>query len=179
MKMTSLQILIAGLFVVLASSCGHKQSEPTQSNVTAQPEAAPKARAQATKQQKHRAPVELSLTSSGQTGNVTLSLSITAKGAIPSASARFVLPEGVDSLGQVLDRPLGSLAMDDVVTVTLNVRVPSEGAHLIAAGVDVQMAPGRKLSRSATLALGARPAPEDARTRVITLPDGHTVRVEE
>lgn len=166
-----------GITCLLVGACSHQSAEVA-------PTVAPEVPAQAANQDQQRAgktyaPADLELTTSGQTGVVDVVLTVTATADLPNAHARVVVPDGVTLVSATREADLGPLAKGTQGRLTVRVRIPYEGRYTFAGGVEVKVGPGRQLAKAVTTEVGAGPREEPAKTRVIQLPEGGSVRVGE
>lgn len=113
-------------------------------------------------QEKVRAPVDVSLRTSGRSGRVVATLTVTARSPVPQAVSRFVLPTGVVRVEGALESELGPLAGGETRSVRLVIEVPKSGGFVLLAGVDARMNAGLQLHAGTSAPLGEVKEPSPA-----------------
>jgi len=119
------------------------------------------------------APVDMSLSATGQAGQVRVTLKFSVTTDVPEVIARFVVPAGVSVEDGTVERQYGAMAAGSQVTHTVTLNVPAEGRFKLGAGVDCVMHAGMTLNSARVLFLGTAKAPED-RSRVVRPANSNT-----
>lgn len=100
------------------------------------------------------APAEIHLTQTGPLETMDLLLDFRISRDAPDVKARFVVPPEVEVLQGELERDFGPLSAGQGGKLQLEVRVPSTGSYVLAAGVDLQISSGVRLHKSAAVKVG-------------------------
>jgi hypothetical protein len=171
-------MLVSGLTLPSAcsSSAPQQVDAPPATAVTTTP--APPAATPAPKPAEHaklQAPITSQLRVSATTGDIEATLTVTADRDLRSTMARFSLPAGAQLLSGDLETNLGDLTTGTERAVTIQLRAPATGSHVLSAVVLVQTPSGRTLHKAAAARIGPEPRPET--TRVNVFPDGTRVRL--
>jgi hypothetical protein len=104
---------------------------------------------------KPEVPVDVSLTSSTESGTVHITLNLTAKADIPRAVGKIVLPPAVKLIHGETRLDLGALKNGESRQLQVIVQVPAHGRFEIFAAVDCHISSGILMHKSApSLVLG-------------------------
>ena len=173
-RITCLSILLIASAFTLTSGCSSATPQTVSEQATAPPKGGEEAAPKAT-HRKPDAPVETALNLSATTGELQATLTFTATKDLRKAVARFTLPADAQLLDGALESDLGEMTSGDSKTVTISVRAPATGSHVLGGTVIATLKNGRTLAKPVATRIG--PDPKAETTRVKTLPDGTKVRL--